>query len=70
MPSVRDAYETTAGYAVVRDQSWDVWVLKRDYINDSMSHNEKLEKAIDLFVKGKLEAFERYDDKLHGLLHI
>lgn len=70
MTTVKDAYETNEGYAAVRDETGDVWVLKGSYITDSMSHDEKLEKAIALFIRGELDAFENYNEKHHGLLHI
>ncbi len=69
MPNVKDAYETTAGYIAVRDENDSVWVLKKTYLTDSMSHNQRLEKAIDLFLQRKTDAFDRFDEARHGFLH-
>lgn len=69
MPNVKDAYEITRGYIAVRDENDNVWVLKKFYLTDSMSHNEKLEKAIDLFLQKKTDAFDRFDELRHGFLH-
>jgi hypothetical protein len=69
MTTVKDAYEANKGYAAVRDETGDVWVLKGSYITDSMSHDD-FEKAIALFIKGELDAFENYNEKHHGLLHV
>ncbi len=70
MAVIKDAYETTTGCVAVREEDGSVWVLKQTYLDGSMSHNQKLERAIDLFKKDKRDAFEKYSGKLHGLLHV
>ena len=70
MPEVKDAYHTTKERIVVRDTKNNVWVVRKEWLSDLMSDEVKLEKAIDLFTTGKLDAFEKYDEKIHGLLHI
>jgi hypothetical protein len=68
MLAVREAHQTTTGNAVVMDEKGNLWVLKRDWLNASMTRNEKLGKAIKLFTEGTLTAFERYDEVRHGML--
>jgi hypothetical protein len=68
MAEIKDAYETTAGFAVVKEEDGSIWTLKQAYLDDSLSHNQKLARAIDLFKQNKLDAFEKYSDKIHGLL--
>ena len=70
MPKVKDAYQTTTGNVAVRDEKGNVWVLKRNWLNASVSGDEKLEKAIELFIEGTIIAFEEYNRDRHGLLHI
>ena len=70
MPAVKDAYRTTRGNVAVRDEKGNVWVLEKGQLSTSMSRDEQLEKAIDLFVKGTMDAFERYSERRHGLLHV
>jgi hypothetical protein len=68
MLAVKEAHQTTTGNAAVIDEKGNLWVLKRDYLNASMTRNEKLEEAIKLFTEGTLTAFERYDEARHGVL--
>jgi len=68
MLAVKDAHQTTTGNVVVRDEAGNAWVLKKDWLNASMTRNEQLEEAINLFIKGTPIAFERYDKDRHGLL--
>jgi len=70
MLAVKDAYQTTTGNIAVRDEKGNVWVLEKDRLGASMSCDEQLEKAVDLFVKGTMDAFERYNERRHGLLHV
>jgi hypothetical protein len=66
MLAVKEAHQTTTGNAAVIDEKGNLWVLKRDYLNASMTRNEKLEEAIKLFTEGAMTAFERYDEARHG----
>jgi hypothetical protein len=68
MLAIKEAHQTTTGNAAVIDEKGNLWVLKRDYLNASMTRNEKLEEAIKLFTEGTLTAFERYDEARHGVL--
>jgi len=68
MLAVKEAHQTTTGNIVVIDKEGNLWVLKRDWLNASMTRNEKLNKAIKLFTEGALIAFERYDETRHGVL--
>jgi len=68
MLAVKEAHQTTTGNVAVIDEKGNLWVLKRDYLNASMTRNEKLEEAIKLFTEGTLTAFERYDEARHGVL--
>jgi hypothetical protein len=68
MPAAKEAHQTTTGNVAVIDEKGKLWVLKRDYLNASMTRNEKLEEAIKLFTEGTLTAFERYNEARHGVL--
>jgi hypothetical protein len=68
VPAVKEAHQTTTGNVAVIDEKGNLWVLKRDYLNASMTRNEKLGEAIKLFTGGTLTAFERYDEVRHGAL--
>ena len=68
MPAARDAHQTTTGDVVVKDEEGDAWVLRKDWQNTSMTRNEQLSRAINLFNKGTVIAFERYDEARHGSL--
>jgi len=68
MLAVKEAHQTTTGNIAVIDKKDNLWVLKRDWLNASMTRNEKLNKAIKLFIGGTLIAFERYDKTRHGVL--
>ena len=68
MLAVKEAHQTTTGNVVVIDEKGNLWVLKRDYLNASMTRNEKLGEAINLFTGGTLTAFETYDEARHGVL--
>ena len=68
MLAVKEAHQTTTGNVVVIDEKGKLWVLRRDYLNASMTRNEKLREAIKLFTGGNLTAFERYDEAHHGVL--
>jgi hypothetical protein len=68
MLSVKGARQTTAGNVVVIDEKGNRWVLKRDWLNVSMTRNEKLDIAIKLFTEDNLTAFERYDEVRNGVL--
>ena len=68
MLAVKDAHQTTTGNVVVRDKENNSWVLRRDWLDTSISRNEQLQKAISLFAKGTRMAFEMYDEDLHGML--
>jgi hypothetical protein len=68
MLAVKEAHQTTTGNVAVIDEKGNLWVLKRDYLNASMTRNERLEKAIKLFTGGTLIAFERYHEARHGVL--
>jgi len=68
MVAVKSAYQTTTGDVAVRDGKGVIWVLKKDWLNASVSRNEQLQKAINLFIGGTLIAFERYDKDRHGVL--
>jgi hypothetical protein len=70
MAAIKDAYETTTSHVAIRDEDGNVWALKQAFLDDSMSHNQKLERAIDLFKQDNFTAFEKYNDKIHGLLHV
>jgi len=64
----KDAHQTTKGNVVVRDEEGNAWVLKRDWLDISMTRNEQLGEAINLFTKGTMIAFEKYNKDRHGLL--
>ena len=68
MLAVKEAHQTTTGNIVVIDKKGNLWVLKREWLNASMTRNEELNKAIKLFTRGTLIAFERYDETRHGVL--
>ena len=68
MLAVRDAYQTAKGNVVVRDKKGKAWVLSRDWFDTSMTRNEQLSEAINLFIRGTLVAFEEYDEERHGPL--
>ena len=68
MQAVRDAYQTTTGNVVVRDKAGKAWVLTKDRLDTSMTRNEQLSEAINLFTRGVLVAFEEYDEERHGTL--
>lgn len=68
MLAVKEAHQTTTGNVAVIDEKGNLWVLKRDYLNTSMTRNEQLDRAIKLFTGGTLTAFERYDRDRHGIL--
>ena len=68
MPMVKDAHQTTTGNVVVKDEEGGAWVLRRDWQNTSMTRNEQLAEAVNLFSKGTVIAFERYDEARHGSL--
>lgn len=68
MHTVKDAHQTTTGNVVVRDEEGNKWVLKRDWLDTSMTRDEQLTKAIRLFIRDTLIAFEEYDEDRHGLL--
>jgi len=68
MVAVKSAYQTTTGDMAVRDGKGVIWVLKKNWLNASVSRNEQLQKAINLFTEGTLTAFERYDKDRHGVL--
>ena len=68
MLAVKEAHQTTTGNIVVIDKKGNLWMLKRDWLNASMTRNEKLNKAIKLFAEGTMIAFERYDEACHGVL--
>jgi len=69
MPRVRDAYQTTTGAIAVRDdEKFSLWILKEEWLDDSMTVEEQFDTAIELFSDGMMEAFEKYDANHHGLL--
>ena len=68
MLAVKEAHQTTTGNVAVIDKKGNLWVLKRDWLNVSMTRNEKLEEAIKLFAAGTMIAFEKYDETRHGVL--
>jgi len=68
MLAVKDAHQTTTGNVVVRDEEGNAWVLRKDWLNSSMTRNEQLAEAISLFTKGTRMAFEKYYTDRHGLL--
>jgi hypothetical protein len=68
MLAVKEAHQTTTGNVAVMDDRGNLWVLKRDWLNASMTRNEKLKEAIKLFTEGALTAFEKYDKDRHGVL--
>ena len=69
MQRARDAYRTTTGSIAVRDDtSFKLWVLKEGWLGDSRTVEGQCEKAVKLFDAGMMEAFERYDENLHGRL--
>jgi hypothetical protein len=68
MLAVKEAHQTTKGNVALIDEKGNLWVLRRDYLNVSMTRNEQLEEAIKLFTGGTLIAFERYDKSRHGVL--
>ena len=68
MLAVKEAHQTTTGNVALIDAKGNLWVLKRDWLNASMTRNEKFGRAIKLFTEGTLTAFERYDETRHGML--
>ncbi len=69
MQRARDAYRTTTDAIAVRDDtSFRLWVLKEEWLDDSITAEGQCEKAVKLFDAGMMEAFERYDENLHGRL--
>ena len=65
---VKEAHQTTTGNVAVIDEKDNLWVLKRDYLNASVTRNKRLEKAIKLFTRDTMIAFEKYDEARHGVL--
>lgn len=68
MLAAKAAHQTTTGNVVVRDEEGNAWVLKRDWLDTSMTRNEQLGEAINLFTEGTMIAFETYDGDRHGML--
>ena len=68
MLAAKDAHQTTTGNIVVRDEAGNAWVLKRDWLDTSMTRDEQLTKAIRLFIRDTLIAFEKYDEDRDGIL--